>query len=330
MSATWKHIFLRLTFPVSVFLFSPPAKAHRVSAVSALAEFSSEGTYQIDLSFSLASELDDGISPEAAAETYVKENLTFQFDEKEIVPDLRIMPVLGGEEMTVDDEGAPTSQIVAFLAGDIPENAGTFQINLSADAPAHVILVTSFDGKQSRRMKIVFPGEIGKPIKLKWPKSKEQSEQPTEVNVPTPNAGTSPSDRPAWPWLGLAAGLLCLNRDRCNAAPLMGLIALVAGLIVNYAGPDYDWGRSAWLIPCGIVLSGLWTLLGSLRWITSIVFALAAGLLLGNQEFASESFLVFAALTLVGWGFSRQSWYRKWLVWPLTVGAVVAGVVPVI
>jgi hypothetical protein len=156
-------------FLASLLLSSLPALAHKVSAVSVVAEFDTKAkTFKVELAMDVDPtgdpEVDDQIPPEEAALSFAKDSLQVYFDDTpmKLEPSIRMV--------TTSDVDTPAEltrkAVIGTLSGTIPDDAKNFLLHVNENTEAAVVMVTNKDGKPARRLQVLYPGEFSNPVSL--------------------------------------------------------------------------------------------------------------------------------------------------------------------
>ncbi|MEO0448604.1 MAG: hypothetical protein AAF191_21275 [Verrucomicrobiota bacterium] len=134
--------------------------------MAAEARFERDGTYVFALSLEVVASADpeqnDLISPEEAVLQYLRDALTFQFDDIEIEPDF-------GIPKPVPTEGIPDpfrSQLFTEATGTVPEGSRTFSATLDPEAEVAVVLLVEKGGIRERRARVMYAGETCRAVDL--------------------------------------------------------------------------------------------------------------------------------------------------------------------
>lgn len=153
---------LALGAPISAF-------AHKVSAVSVVAEFDTKKqTFKVELAMDVDPTgdpaVDDQVPPEQAARNFATESIEIFFDDQHVKPEPAIRLV------TTTDENTPKEltrkAVIGTLAGTIPKGAENFLLRVTENTEAAVVMVTNKDGKPARRLQVLYPGEFSNPLSL--------------------------------------------------------------------------------------------------------------------------------------------------------------------
>ena len=154
---------------LGIFLGAMPSKAHKVSAVSVVAEFETgERSYKVELAMDVDPTgdpaLDDQIPPEEAARSFATEAIRIYFDDETVSPEPEI------KLLTESDEDTPVElqrkKVIGTLRGTYPEDAEHFLLRVMESTEAAVVMVTIKDGKAARRLQVLYPGEFSNPQEL--------------------------------------------------------------------------------------------------------------------------------------------------------------------
>lgn len=179
--------------------------AHKVTSVSVITELDTKAqTYRVELAMEVNptgdAAIDDVITPEQAATDFATEALAVYFDDEEIelgAPEVRIV--------TESDEKTPVElrqqKAVTTFQGEIPEGADNFMLYVNETTEANVVMLVYKDGKPSRRLQVLYPGEFSNP---------ENVEPVIEADpFPKETKAKENATRP-WPWIPVAAALLAV------------------------------------------------------------------------------------------------------------------------
>ncbi len=167
-----------------------PALAHKVSAVSVVADFNTETrAFKVELAMDVDPTgdptIDDQIPPEEAARGFATESLAIYFDDQVMKPEPSIRVV------TASDEDTPTElerkKVIGTLTGQIPEGAENFLLHVNETTEAAVVMVTVKDGKPARRLQVLYPGEFSNPVSM----------EPVMEGDPFPATEKAPTADPA-------------------------------------------------------------------------------------------------------------------------------------
>ncbi len=147
--------WLRVLAAAAVAMGGGPAVAHTVSSVSAVLDLRSDGTSSIELSFNLAQQQEDGVGPVEAAERFVREQLVFRLDGREV-------EFAGQETVLVDGGEAGQGQAhVTIVLRPARTEAGThlWKVGLGKESPAFLAGAVVRDGATERRARVLIAGE---------------------------------------------------------------------------------------------------------------------------------------------------------------------------
>lgn len=169
LPARFRLLFLSGALPLLALAFPGPALAHKVSAVSVVAEFDTKAkTFKVELAMDVDPTgdpaVDDQIPPEEAARSFATESLQVYFDDTpmKLEPSIRMV--------TTTDASTPVEltrkAVIGTLAGTIPEGAINFLLHVNENTEAAVVMVTNKDGKPARRLQVLYPGEFSNPVSL--------------------------------------------------------------------------------------------------------------------------------------------------------------------
>jgi hypothetical protein len=165
-------LLLRVWFLALAIGAPVSALAHKVSAVSVVAEFDTrEQTFKVELAMDVDPTgdpaVDDQIPPEQAARNFATESIEIFFDDQHLKPEPGIRLV------TTTDENTPKElmrkAVIGTLAGTIPKGAENFLLRVTENTEAAVVMVTNKDGKPARRLQVLYPGEFSNPLSLASP-----------------------------------------------------------------------------------------------------------------------------------------------------------------
>lgn len=124
------------------------------SGIDYLVEFS------MDITESSDPALNDQISPEQAALTYLQEAVALKFDEEEFRPEFSSL-----NEADVENKQGVT-RLYTTVEGNAPVGSKNFFLHVLPTAQVAVVMVTFKNGKQGRRANVMLPGEYSNPITL--------------------------------------------------------------------------------------------------------------------------------------------------------------------
>jgi hypothetical protein len=204
---------LRLTgalLAASALLSPWPASAHKVSAVSVVAEFDTKAsTFKVELAMDVDPTgdpaVDDQIPPEEAARSFATESLQVYFDDTPMKLEAEIRMVTTSD---VDTPAELTRKaVIGTLAGRIPDGAVNFLLHVNENTEAAVVMVTNKDGKPARRLQVLYPGEFSNPVSLAPVMEGDPFVQPAaETPAATPpDADAAPAGFGQWISRGFSA-----------------------------------------------------------------------------------------------------------------------------
>ncbi|MFT5467332.1 MAG: hypothetical protein ACI8UO_002436 [Verrucomicrobiales bacterium] len=140
--------------------------AHETDHVSARAVFERNGDYLIELVLKIVESADpalnDEISPEEAALSYLKEAIALKIDEEEFRPEF--------SELKRADVEVSEGETILYtqVEGTVPNGADLFFVRVLPTAQVAVWMIVIKDGKPDRRSHVMYPGEYSKPIDLRF------------------------------------------------------------------------------------------------------------------------------------------------------------------
>jgi hypothetical protein len=136
--------------------------------VAAKASFQRDGSFVFDLSLDVSGspdpKMDELISPEEAALTYLKDGVEFRFDGAEFEPAFGPLEVV--ERKDPLSAGDDLIQLQSEASGKIPSGAKSFQVRLSPETDVALVMVVVKDGVTQRRAQTIFAGEVSRPVDL--------------------------------------------------------------------------------------------------------------------------------------------------------------------
>ncbi|MCB1076311.1 MAG: HupE/UreJ family protein [Verrucomicrobiae bacterium] len=204
-------IFLAAMALAGCFLVSP-AHAHKVSAVSVVAEFDTKAkTFKVELAMDVDPTgdpaIDDQVPPEKAAYSFATEALKIYFDDTPmtIEPTIRLV--------TTSDKDTPQElvrkAVIGTLAGKIPEEAENFLLHVNENTEAAVVMVTNKDGKPARRLQVLYPGEFSNPVSLApviegdpFKESSQKGNEAQSAGTPASKEAEPSAKVPFHSWIG--------------------------------------------------------------------------------------------------------------------------------
>lgn len=183
------RLYSRLFLAALLLLPPSSALAHKVSAVSVVADFNTETrAFKVELAMDVDPTgdptIDDQIPPEEAALSFATESLDIYFDDQpmKLEPSIRVV--------TASDEDTPAElerkKVIGTLSGEIPEGAANFLLHVNETTEAAVVMVTVKDGKPARRLQVLYPGEFSNPVSM----------EPVMTGDPFPSPAPSPAAAP--------------------------------------------------------------------------------------------------------------------------------------
>jgi len=160
--------FFCFLFEVILTICLPQLQAHQISAVASKASFNRDGIYHFDLSLDVTGSpdpsMDQLISPEEAALTYLRDALEFRFDEVTFQPAFGPLQVV--ERKDPLDSKDDLVQLQTEATGKIPAGAKGFQVKLSPETDVALVMIVVKDGITQRRAQTIFAGEVSRPVDL--------------------------------------------------------------------------------------------------------------------------------------------------------------------
>lgn len=162
---------LLVALAVSALGIAPfPARAHKISAVSLIADFDTKtATYKVELAMEVQSSgnaaLDDQIPPEEAARTFATEVLSLYFDDTEVTDSKVEVKLLSESDANTPPE-LQRQKAIGTLTGAIPKGAENFMLHVDEATEITVIMAVVKDGKPARRLQVLYPGEFSNPISI--------------------------------------------------------------------------------------------------------------------------------------------------------------------
>lgn len=188
-------------FAIFFALATSPALAHKVSAVSVVADFDTKTRqFKVELAMDVDPSgdptIDDQIPPEEAARTFATEALTIYFDDESVSPEPSIRVV------TASDEDTPAElerkKVIGTLKGSYAEDAENFLLHVNETTEAAVVMVSVKDGKPARRLQVLYPGEFSNPVGLAPVMEGDPFDEKEKAENPAPEAEPkAPSEEPA-------------------------------------------------------------------------------------------------------------------------------------
>lgn len=182
-------------------LATSPALAHKVSAVSVVADFDTKTRqFKVELAMDVDPSgdptIDDQIPPEEAARTFATEALTIYFDDESVSPEPSIRVV------TASDEDTPAElerkKVIGTLKGTYAEDAENFLLHVNETTEAAVVMVSVKDGKPARRLQVLYPGEFSNPVGLAPVMEGDPFDEKEKAEEPAPEAEPeAPAEEPA-------------------------------------------------------------------------------------------------------------------------------------
>lgn len=185
---------VRLALAAALLLAPSVSQAHKVSAVSVVAEFNTQAkTFKVELAMDVDPTgdpaVDDQIPPEEAARSFATDSLQVYFDDTpmKLEPSIRMV--------TTTDANTPVEltrkAVIGTLTGTIPDGAINFLLHVNENTEAAVVMVTNKDGKPARRLQVLYPGEFSNPVSLA-PVIQGDPFPPKEAAAPTAPAAATP------------------------------------------------------------------------------------------------------------------------------------------
>lgn len=296
------------------------ARAHKVTAVSAVARIDTQGrTYQLEMAMGVEpSETvvqNEQLPPETAARNFAEQSIQVYFDDQIAKPGIEVTTV------QPDKEAPPEMQrlsVITTLSGSLPPEAEHFMIRVAETTEISVVLLVIKDGKEARRLEVMLPGEFSRPQSLR-PVIEGSPFDAAPASAPAPPvkaAGTEPprsaggteSGTPdsflirglgflqTSGWLVLCFGL-CFLLANGSGRTLLGQAGIfLLGLLATFfwtthsGGSDYPASLSPLarrLAPAGLLWLSVEVLFhpGMTRWRLPLIFgfSLMVGLVLGDS-----------------------------------------------
>jgi len=161
------HFRFQCFFYLLILFFAGSARAHKVTTVSVVTDIDTKKqTYAVNLAMEVESsgdaEADEQISPEQAARNFTQEALVIYFDKAEVKEhDVKSEIITTSDEDTPEELKRMTATVI--LSGKIPEGSENFLLYVDESTEASVVMVYRKDGKPSRRMQVLYPGDFSRP-----------------------------------------------------------------------------------------------------------------------------------------------------------------------
>ncbi len=332
------------------------ARAHQIKAVVSKAIFERDGSYLFGLSLEIqASEdpaLNDTISPEQAALSYLKESITLHFDEVELLPEFS--PLESIEQPNPFPGMDQVTHLYTETRGIVPRGAMNFMVRLSEETDVALVMAVIIDGVMQKRPHTLFAGEFSRPIDLGFIDQQVQekdpflAQEPPKFSLPGAKFFAEAAESPVVEdllagarelfandakraVLALAVFLLATGFFRGMAQVVALVLGLVFGQMLALVGRVPEWPYLGELVLGASIVLMAWSNLAHPR-VTAVRFALVVlvGMLVGfctqTAEYSRLSgFLagevaallaVFVVTWIVLGAFWKKKWYRSLLVIP--------------
>ncbi|MEX2579118.1 MAG: hypothetical protein WD342_08665 [Verrucomicrobiales bacterium] len=252
-------------------MLAPALEAHQVSSISLVTHLDTEEqTYVLDAAMEVVPSddpaLNDEIPPEEAAREFAEEYLNILFDEDDHAPSVEIELVDASDEDT--PEALKRQQVLAKMAGRIPEGAREFMLYLDPQCPMAVVMVVIKDGQPSRRMQVVLAGEYSRPVDVApitegspfEEAEADEGDTPTEA-APETGEAEADDDESGGPSAFGAGWRSVFSGDRLPPAIVVGIFLL------TLAGRRVFLQVAALLVPLSAVVAlRAWDVLSAPAW----------------------------------------------------------------
>ncbi|MDF1814607.1 MAG: hypothetical protein P1V20_20545 [Verrucomicrobiales bacterium] len=208
-SSTQTAIPVRLYLGILLILaggWAPKAYGHKVASASLILYLNTEDerTFSVSTQMEVESSgdpsLDDEISPEMAAKTFVENQLLLLIDEKEQPHNLTTELVSETDEDTPEE--LQRLSVLVTWNGKLPDDGKELSLFLKETSEMSIVIATVKNGTPARRLQVMFAGEYSRaeniePILKGDPFDKENSqteETSTSDKEPEEDAGESPEN----------------------------------------------------------------------------------------------------------------------------------------